>query len=1462
MNVSLFNPGFESGIHTDARSICTAGNMNAITVETSAAHTGTYGMKWNPALASGYGTLTIKPKTVGQSTTYIPSARGTYTFSFWAKTNAMQGAHTVTLRFQFYDANNTLLDEVAENAAQSVPITTQWQQFTIDVDQPVNGTTYVQPIVDIALTEDLNNASFYFDDLSLDFVSIPLPVLPKRTNLIKNPSFQSSTFGWTVREATIARDTTQHYLGDACLRMNAISGGTQSSLTMNRAIPVVAGADYTLSAYIKIPSNLSIPYRVMIEWYSGPNNDGTYLGETISAMFQNTTDWTRRFVTGRAPAGAQSAIAYVIGTALTTASTDVLYIDAVLMETGDLQEYFDGDTPGYTWDGVPYESTSSTKAVFPVVPQGPDYLRLEVEHPTEGLQNLINNPSGAKGAWGWQTPKETTNLLAVDDGSGGPALKFTTTIQQTANLKTEFIACAPGTYMAAQMTILDRTGITSNVRARFDFYDVNKAYVSSSSFTAYFEQLGTFYTPPALVPAGAAYVQWRVDMGNSAFTDTQARAGQYFTYNKAMLTSTLTTGALGTLRRNLVPNPSFTSALTGWEGAYGSLTRVTTGGFTGAANARYQQVPNGASHLYRVSNYNKPIAITGGRDYTFSAYIKVTAAMTVRYKLMIEWYDDNMNWLGSKEEADPNKMWYAVQPWTRYSLTATAPSKATKAVLYFVANTDGSKSTLNAFYIDGVLFEEGNVLKGYFDGETTDTATINYGWTGTANNSISTSTTTGDAWDYEDPNDWRNILGPTHEISINRNALDVGTLSAEILDADLDPAVATWVTPGKRVRMLSLVGDDWESLFEGRLTNANVTYDKPKGGIAYPERLVATNLVPNPNLVDTTGSGTADLWNPNKVNFTVATNDDGMTLTAIDNGGAAGGPEVNITMPGPVAGDTITAGITFDGNNTALWRVHLLCYNGGTYIGSAATSANLPADGTERVVTGTLLANTTTVRLAVYQASTIQAGQTVRITSARAVYGTGFKYPYFDGDSIDPYYVYHWTGTPYGSASTKNKPAVTPKTDVRIQVTASDSISHLANQGEARGVNTIDELPYILEGRGVPWNVNGSGNQVPTATVVSLNDNASVLDQVAICRDSNLGYAWVDREDVLQAWDASKMATGNVYTFSDQASNDATWLSYSDIDVNFNTEVCINDVTITYLRYDVQAGQTEEVIYGPYRNEDSVRTWGAMSANFTIQSQVESPSAIAAYAQSVLAANGVPVIRANGLSTPVRNDKERKAVTLLDLYSPVAVKYDNKVDNTYRITGITHTITPKLWTVDYTFDVQDSVAAPQVTPSPSKSGVGDVTPFNAINVKSGRDANTSAGNTPALMVGPRTGTHLRVDGNEILAMTNDNTQGSLYLNQGGTTAIGTAQVTQLNARGNIQSGTVTSAALANGATVSIPVTFSTPFNSVPSVVGSTSSYRYTVGATSITKTGFNLMVANYSGAAGAGINATWIAVGM
>lgn len=113
----------------------------------------------------------------------------------------------------------------------------------------------------------------------------------------------------------------------------------------------------------------------------------------------------------------------------------------------------------------------------------------------------------------------------------------------------------------------------------------------------------------------------------------------------------------------------------------------------------------------------------------------------------------------------------------------------------------------------------------------------------------------------------------------------------------------------------------------------------------------------------------------------------------------------------------------------------------------------------------------------------------------------------------------------------------------RITITAVDNVSTLANAQRPDGVGNVSDLPHVLEGAGVPWNVNGNGNQVPTATIVSNNDNASALDQIAITRDSKSGYAWVDRFNTLQAWDASAMPslTNTIPNPSFETTLTSTW---------------------------------------------------------------------------------------------------------------------------------------------------------------------------------------------------------------------------------------------------------------------------------------------------------------------------------
>src|SRR5690606_1711953 len=56
------------------------------------------------------------------------------------------------------------------------------------------------------------------------------------------------------------------------------------------------------------------------------------------------------------------------------------------------------------------------------------------------------------------------------------------------------------------------------------------------------------------------------------------------------------------------------------------------------------------------------------------------------------------------------------------------------------------------------------------------------------------------------PTEWIDILGPTFGITVERNGLDVGTLTASIADAVLDPASAETVQPGKQLRLLANIG--------------------------------------------------------------------------------------------------------------------------------------------------------------------------------------------------------------------------------------------------------------------------------------------------------------------------------------------------------------------------------------------------------------------------------------------------------------------------------------------------------------------------------------------------------------------------------------------------------------------------------------------------------------------------------
>lgn len=725
-------------------------------------------------------------------------------------------------------------------------------------------------------------------------------------------------------------------------------------------------------------------------------------------------------------------------------------------------------------------------------------LRLEVQADPTGLPNLVLNPSGVKGAWFWVTPVANTVMT-----SNGSALTFKTTVAQACNFTSDYMPVAATKYVTARF---DLTALTAshNVKVTFDWYNAAKALLSSSSQTTAFTALATNYTPTVQAPANTAYVKIRFNFYNGTGNPS---ANAAVTFSSAMVTWQ-DAGTVSTTRTNLVRNPSFEVDTYAWLAEVGSIARSTAQAAVGGASLACTRSVAGVGTIeIRTSTVGGvAIPVTGGATYSVQA--RTRPASTARtFYLGFRWFDASLADLWDYNEGATE----TPGAWTTFQVTATAPAAARYAAVT-VSWIDATNGEVH--YLDAVSMVKATTAGAYFDGTTADTASFDYGWTGTAHASTSTETTLNGTFEFSEPYAWRNILGPTFGIKIDRHALDVGTLTAQISDPLLDPANTDDVRPGKLVRLSALAQPTaggtpvWTVLYEGRILNAPVDYNRTK----------------EPGAVDTT----------------------------------------------------------------------------------------------------------------------------------------------------------------------------------IITITALDAISTLANRGESRGYETIAALPYILEDKGVPWNVNGSGNQYQgTPTQVSANADASVLDQIAITRDTARGCAWVDRANVLNVFDAASLDTTLRARFSDVPTPaDPVYDSYSSIDVDFDTARCINEVTVKWLRYNAAQGTSEEVTYGPYRDQTSIDTWGPYAAEFTIHGASESSANIAAFAAAVLAANATPVRRCNGLTMPVVDARSLGHAANVDLYSRVHVDYSDKINADYRVTSLTHEITPAKWTVDYGFEVTGSVAAPTMVPSP------------------------------------------------------------------------------------------------------------------------------------------------------------------
>lgn len=171
-------------------------------------------------------------------------------------------------------------------------------------------------------------------------------------------------------------------------------------------------------------------------------------------------------------------------------------------------------------------------------------------------------------------------------------------------------------------------------------------------------------------------------------------------------------------RTNLITNPSFETNTTSWSGTRCTLATSSSFAQSGSQSlaATITSVAGNPAAVYSSSG------LTVGVTYTISAYFKANAGDTIFI------YADPLTAAYTEVTATGN--------WQRLSVSGVA--SATSGDIEFGAD-DSTVAVNDIFYVDAVLLEASASVGDYFDGSTTDTATIDYAWTGTAHASTSTT---------------------------------------------------------------------------------------------------------------------------------------------------------------------------------------------------------------------------------------------------------------------------------------------------------------------------------------------------------------------------------------------------------------------------------------------------------------------------------------------------------------------------------------------------------------------------------------------------------------------------------------------------------------------------------------------------------------------------------------------------
>lgn len=885
-------------------------------------------------------------------------------------------------------------------------------------------------------------------------------------------------------------------------------------------------------------------------------------------------------------------------------------------------------------------------------------LRLEVQKPANGLQNMVQNPSGETGAWGYVTPTVGSNLTSTNTSTApadhaipGWKLIYAAAGGVANAMYTEPLPIVPGQYAAASWVA---PYVNSHYRARFEWLDSAKALLSSSTQTAYLTASGsTVFYSPVVAPASTAYVRLRLDFYSSG-AGANPVAGAHLLLREVTVAKAATSAALGSNRTNLIKNPSLETNATFWATkANCSLARSTTvGGSDRTAALRMTSTG---------SDYMTATSPTGTTGWTAVPGVKHTAQARFRpgttarqVFLSIEWYNSAGAYLGLSAGASALEVGGA---FTQATVTGTAPVTAAYGalVLWVQGTTVGE-----IHYVDSIMVEQAATVGAYFDGATAAAGGWTYAWTGTADATTSTAVGASNLV-YIEPVTYQDILGSLQTVDINREELNVGTLAATVIDAQLDPATYDLIRPGRRVRLMApnATSGLYEALFTGKIDKAEVTYDR-KRLLAGDQKAARISLSALDNA--------ATLANTTQALGVGAIADLPYVLEG------AGVPWVVDGNSNQVPSAVIVA------KNEAASLMDQIAITRDVALGAAWVDRN----NTFRAYNPTVIPSSVQNAVSINDLAGIEVGI------------TGWNYAY--------------------QCTLARSTAVFRSGVASLQMTATVAgVMEAGQQTAAYVTPVLPGLTYTVAGwtRGASqarssrmfilwWDAAGVLISGPAGPSVVGSGSTFTERTVSAIAPANAAYMTFSLQ-ILGA------AIGEVHYADDfSVSYGATPIDetvYSKADVDFATDRCINEVRITWLRYTQGGAEATEVQYGPYRDAASIATWGTRSATFTLQGATEVEANIAAYAASVLAANGTPQVRVNRVSIPINTAADMSNTkAFLDLYEMCKVTFTAKsIVQASRIVGIHHQITTTGWLLFVDFAQTGTVAPPQATPSPITS---------------------------------------------------------------------------------------------------------------------------------------------------------------